>query len=146
MKGKSPRILQDKQELKKFPFRNLFIQEKDDDIAVIVFNYFKSVQMQWPTAWANIDLQGNILPRSNAFKAFMRYLKPAYVILVGDDIGRVPTIEEFRTVFSGLQVLDSDFTSGNFKPGSGGESAFYKLLTGAVTIADLKNQPKNDPI
>ncbi|MBB5647646.1 DGQHR domain-containing protein [Pedobacter cryoconitis] len=138
MKGKVPRRL-DQLELKKYPFRNLFINEQDNDIAIIIFNYFKSVQEVWPIAWNSKDQEGNILPRSNAFKALMRFLKIVYLQLVGDEIGRIPTIEEFRVVFSNLSVADGDFTSGNFKPGSGGESAFFKLLMGQLTIQDLKS-------
>ncbi|RQO65185.1 hypothetical protein DBR43_30490 [Pedobacter sp. KBW06] len=137
MKGKIPRRME-LAELRKYPFRNLFVGERDNDIAVIIFNYFTSIQRQWPIAWNNKEQEGNILPRSNAFKALMRFLKIAYLNLVGDDIGRIPTIEEFQNIFSDLHVADNDFTSGNFKPGSGGESAFYKLLIGEKTIADLK--------
>ncbi len=137
MKGKTPRKME-LPELRKFPFRNLFINERDNDIAIIIYNYFSSIESQWPIAWANKDQEGNILPRSNAFKAFMRYLRVAYLSLVGDDIGTIPSIEDFQGIFSRLKVTDSDFTSGNFKPGSGGESAFYKLLTGEKSIADLK--------
>lgn len=139
MKGKTPKKA-DYTELLKFPFRNLFLEEKDEDIAVIVYNYFKAIEELWPIAWRNKDQEGNILPRSNAFKAFMRYLKIAYLQIVGRDIGRVPTIQEFVNQFRHLDAIDSDFTSGNFKPGSGGESAFFKLLTGEKTIADLKEE------
>jgi DGQHR domain-containing protein len=137
MKGKTPRKA-DLNELKKFPFRNLFVNEKDNDIAIIIFNYFTSIQSQWPIAWNNKEQEGNILPRSNAFKALMRFLKIAYLSIVGDNIGKIPSIEEFKDVFSSLEVSDGDFTSGNFKPGSGGESAFYKLLIREKTIAELK--------
>lgn len=53
--------------------------------------------------------------------------------------GQIPTIEHFRSIFSHINATDEDFTSGNFKPGSGGESSFYKLLIGEITIQDLKN-------
>jgi DGQHR domain-containing protein len=138
LKGKEPKLGTD-EELKKFPFRNLFIQKKDNDIALILYNYFSAIKETWSQAWAGKDVEGNILPRSNAFKAFMRYLKKAYVDLVGANIGKIPSIEEFKTVFSHVVAADLDFTSGNFKPGSGGESAFYKLLTGETTIHELKN-------
>lgn len=138
MGGKTPKLA-NKPELIKHPFRNLFINEKDNDIALIMYNYFKSIQLQWPAAWENKDQEGNILPRSNAFKALMRYLRIIYLQIVGADIGRVPSIEEFKTIFSKLNVSDSDFNSGNFKPGSGGESAFYKLLTNQINIQDLKS-------
>lgn len=139
MKRKTPPYLSNT-ELVKYPFRNIFISENDNKIALILFNYFSSIHTKWPTAWVEIEREGNILPRSNAFKAFMRYLKIAYLKIVRNEIGKIPSIEEFVTIFDNVKVLDSDFTSGNFKPGSGGESDFYKLLTGDKTIHDLKNQ------
>ncbi|HTI61202.1 DGQHR domain-containing protein [Mucilaginibacter sp.] len=139
LKGKKPEFASNA-ELFKNPFRNLFISERDNDIALILFNYFTSIQNKWPVAWTNIQQEGNILPRSNAFKAFMRYLKLAYIRIVQTEIGRIASIEEFASIFENLNVSDADFTSGNFKPGSGGESAFYKLLTGEKTIHDLKDE------
>lgn len=129
----------DGRELLKYPFRNLFIEERDADIALIIYNYFSAIRNKWKNAWEQTQQEGNILPRSNAFKAFMRYLTKAYLEIVGNEIGRIPSISEFETVFSDLEVSDEDFTSGNFKPGSGGEASFYKLLTRKITIAELKN-------
>ncbi len=99
MKGKKPKFVSNT-ELQKFPFRNLFIAEKDNDIAIILFNYFTSIQNKWPTAWQGIQQQGNILPRSNAFKAFMRYLKIAYQRIVHTEFGRIPDVEEFAAIFN----------------------------------------------
>jgi len=139
LKGKEP-ALATSEELEKYPFRNLFIQKKDNDIALILFNYFSAIKETWAAAWAGKDVEGNILPRSNAFKAFMRFLKKHYVELVGiKNIGQIPTIAQFKTVLANIAATDQDFTSGNFKPGSGGESSFYKLLTGETTIQELKN-------
>jgi len=137
LKDKNPKRATEN-ELLKYPFRNLFIDEKDNDIALIIFNYFSAIQKTWEHAWAATNIQGNILPRTNAFKAFMRFLKTIYIELVGKDIGKIPTIDEFKNVFIKVKVSDEDFTSGNFKPGSGGESAFYKLLQGEIEIRDLK--------
>lgn len=136
LNGKEPSLASD-DELRKYPFRNLFIQKKDTDIALILFNYFSAIKEKWSNAWAGRDVEGNILPRSNAFKAFMRYLKRIFVDY--DYIGTIPTISQFKTAFDHITATDEDFTSGNFKPGSGGESAFYKLLVGDITIQDLKN-------
>ena len=138
MKGKEPQYVSGS-ELEKYPFRNMFIDERDNDIAIILFNYFKAVQKKWPNAWANVNQEGNILPRSNAFKAFMRFLRIAYLQIVGDNIGQVPAVQDFSIIFEDVPATDDDFTSGNFQQGSGGESAFFKLLKGEVTIAALKN-------
>lgn len=139
LKGKKPSFASNS-ELQKHPFRNMFVAEKDNNIALILFNYFSSIQNKWPTAWKNIQQEGNILPRSNAFKAFIRFLRIAYLRIVKTEIGRIPTVDEFASIFNKINVTDNDFTSGNFKPGSGGESAFYKLLIGEKTIHDLKNE------
>jgi DGQHR domain-containing protein len=138
LKGKRPKMPY-LEELHKHPFRKLFLVEKDNEIALILFNYFSAIRNTWPNAWDGIDVQGNILPRSNAFKAFMRFLKQAYLDLVQNEIGKIPSMREFEKIFSTIEASDSDFTSGNFKPGSGGEAAFYKLLTGQVTMKELKN-------
>lgn len=124
--------------LKKFPLRNLYIDNKDDQIALLIFNYFKSIENTWPIAWNDLNTVGNILPKSNAFKAFMRFLKPLYLKLTKKNIGKIISIEEFSEHFQSYNILDSDFTSGNFLPGSGGESKFYKILTGEININDLK--------
>lgn len=129
------------EELKKFPFRNLFIDEKDTAIAITVYNYFRCVQQKWPDAWEAINQEGNILPRSNAFKALMRYLKIIYPAVVQNIFdGPVPSPDDFNVEFSKINVSDHELTSANFSPGSGGESAFFKLLKGEVTIQELKDK------
>lgn len=138
LKGKEPKLAAG-QELKKYPFRNLFIEKKDSEIALILYNYFTAIKMTWTHAWSGKDVEGNILPRSNAFKAFMRYLRTIYLDIVELNIGQVPSVDQFKAILSKVNATDDDFTSGNFKPGSGGESAFYKLLIGETTIQDLKN-------
>ena len=140
LKGKRPPIA-GITDLKKYPFRNLFLQEKDNDIALVIFNYFKAIQKRWPQAWAEVGREGNILPKSNAFKAFMRFLRDAYLHIVGENaIGRIPSVDEFKNLFDEYQITDNDFTTGTFSPGSGGEAAFYKLLTRKVTVEDLKER------
>lgn len=127
-------------DLQKYPFNSLFKEGKEGDLKIyeIVFNYFRAVQNKWPKAWAEKQRQGNLLPKSNAFKALMRHLKNnVYLEIVGDDIGRVPTIEEFSTKLVKVGLTDEDFTTKNFAPGSGGESKFYKVLTGELNPSDL---------
>jgi hypothetical protein len=131
---------EDLETLKRFPFRNLFIEEKDNDIALILYNYFKSIEKTWPNSWNNLTAIGNILPKSNAFKAFMRFLKPLYLEIVGSDIGRIVSADEFYNYFKEYNITDNDFTAGNFVPGSGGESSFYKILTKQIDISELKKQ------
>lgn len=138
LNGSKPKLA-DNQILIKHPFRNMFLENKDDDIALILFNYFTAISKKWSKGWEGKDVEGNILPRSNAFKALIRYLKDIYPTIVNFEYGKIPSIEEFYKVIDEVNATDNDFTSGNFKPGSGGESAFYRLLTGQITIGELKN-------
>lgn len=125
-------------ELQRHPFRNMFIDGRDIDIAEIIYNYFNAVKERWPESWEAIGKTGNLLPRSNAFKALMTYLKEdIYLEVVGESIGRVPKTGEFLVFFKDLKVRDEDFTSRNFVPGSGGQSTFLKLLRGDITMDDI---------
>jgi len=124
----------------KYPFRDLFIDGEKGDLKIyqIIYNYFEAVKEKWPNAWEQKQVRGNLLPKSNAFKALMRYLRVnAYLELVGDEVGRVPSTEEFSSVFSSVDLSDEDFTTKNFAPGSGGESKFYKVLIGELNASDL---------
>lgn len=128
----------DLKELQDRPFRNLFIDGDELDIAEILFNFFDAVREKWPNSWQAVDVTGNLLPRSNAFKALMKYLKDdVYLSVVRDDIGRVPSKEEFLPFFDDIDLTDEDFTARNFVPGSGGQSMFLKLLRGQVTLEDV---------
>jgi DGQHR domain-containing protein len=128
-------------DIKKTPFRNLFIEGNDLDIAEIVLNYFGAVKRKWPKSWEAIHEVGNLLPKSNAFKALMKYLKDnVYLDAVGNDIGRVPTIKEFYKYFESNEFQDEDFITRHFAPGSGGQSTFLKMLRGEISIEDMVEQ------
>lgn len=126
--------------IQKHPFNILFKQGEEGDLKIykIVFNYFQAIKEKWPNAWDAKQRKGNLLPKSNAFKALMKYLKDdVYLDLVGDDIGLVPSVQQFSSKFNHVQLTDDDFTTRNFAPGSGGQSAFYKVLKGELNASDL---------
>lgn len=119
----------DSKELHQFIFRNMMIEERDDDIAVIIFNYFSAVKRRWSEAWDNFG-QGNILNRTNGFRALMRLLRPIYLHLVAP--GEIPTIEQFSSVFDKISI--NDFSSDTYKPGSSGESLLYNTLLAEASL------------
>lgn len=126
------------EELRQTPFRNLFILRKEVDITEILYNYFSAIRAKWPHSWDAYDVTGNLLPRSNAFKAFMKYLREdVYLDAVGANIGEVPTEEYFALYFADLDVKDSDFTTKNFVPGSGGQAMFLKMLRREITLDEM---------
>ena len=114
-------------ELKKLPFRNLFLEERDTDITRIILAYFGAVKEKWPKAWEGKE-KGQILPKTNGFRALMRFFSIAYV-QIADNIGDVIDQESFSLkVFKNIDISESDFNTENFKPGSTGESDLLKKL------------------
>ena len=121
-----------KEQLRRRPFRGLFLQQKDEDIARIVLAYFSAVKHKWPKSWDNPRVQGNVLPKTNGLKALMRFLKPAYLSIVRDNIGAVASASSFREIFSKVDLHDEDFNIKTFPPGTSGESTLYNRLMADV--------------
>lgn len=117
-----------REELEKFPFRGLFFREHDEEIALIIARYFGAVRDKWPSSWDDTSRQGNVLPKTNGFKALMRFLKPTYLALCGDDIGKTIEKSEFTRVLEKVSLRDKDFNIETFPPGTSGESRLYKML------------------
>ncbi|MDB5071115.1 MAG: hypothetical protein JWM87_2226 [Candidatus Eremiobacteraeota bacterium] len=114
------------------PFRNLFLAERDDVIADVLWNYFDSVRRRWPMAWASSE-RGSIIRRTNGFRAFMNALGRAYLALGGNDISQ-PTREEFSRIWERSTLKDEDFIVERFHPGTSGERALTRELESAINI------------
>lgn len=107
------------------PFRNMFLEERDLDIADILLYYFSAVRERWPEAWASSE-RGWMLNRTNGFRAFMRFLKPAYQSIASP--GDIPSQKTWFDLFAKIKLGDSDFTVDNFEPGTGGETKLFRRL------------------
>jgi DGQHR domain-containing protein len=77
-------------------FRDLFVAQRDAEIAKILWNYFDAVRRRWPQSW-NIVQTGNILNRTTGFGALMRFLRPAYLSIATS--ATVPKTESFYSIF-----------------------------------------------
>jgi DGQHR domain-containing protein len=124
LRGKTP-ARTGKEEASQLIFRDMFIDEKDLDIAEVVFNFFSAVRERWPTAWASTE-KGFMLSKTNGFRAFMRMLRPTYLRLARP--GGVPKTSEFLTAMKQVSLSDADFNVDKFKPGTSGESALAAFL------------------
>lgn len=111
-------------------FRDMFIDERDAEIARVIWNYFTSVQQRWPQAWADVKRGGSMLPRTNGFRALMRLLPTVYRKVGGP--GAIPKIEAFLRVLEGIQLRDEDFATEKYRPGTSGESDLYRDLLNYV--------------
>lgn len=110
--------------VKKLIFRNLFIQDRDAEIARIVWNYFAAVAQRWSGAW-DLKRAGIVLNRTTGYRALMRFLPLAYLSLGRDMV--VPTAE-FKAIFDRVKLDADDFTPERFKPGTSGQAELYRKL------------------
>jgi hypothetical protein len=127
---KLPEITPDVVRVKNLIFRNLFIQDRDAEIARIVFNYFAAVAQRWPEAW-ELKRTGLILNRTTGFRALMRFLPLAYLTLGRDTV--IPTAE-FKAIFDSVKLSADDFTPETFKPGTSGQAELYRKLQADTKI------------
>jgi len=111
---------------RKLIFRNMFLQKHDAEIAKIVWDYFDAVREHWPISWGEIDQPGNILPRTNGFRAFMRLLPEAYNSIT--DAEKSPNKREFFIFLKKIKIEDGTFISDKYKPGTSGESSLADEL------------------
>lgn len=131
LRGKKP-LTATSQELRRTIFRNMFLEERDLEIADVVFNFFTAVSEKWSTAW-NSSGDGMILNKTNGFKAFMRLLRPAYLHLAKP--GEVVGPGSFLTLLRKSRLEDKDFNTDNFKPGTSGELALYRSLLNDLNLS-----------
>lgn len=116
-------------------FRNLFIDQEDLKIMDVIWNFFDAVRARWPKSWENI-MPGNILNRTNGFRAFMRFLRPAYLWFGSP--GDVPETKRFLELLNGIRLEEGDFNTERFPPGTSGEAALFRTL---IEQADINSRP-----
>lgn len=109
----------------KYPFRNLFIDDNDVKIMESIFYYFSAIKTRWPVAWASND-RGNVLNRTNGFRAFMRAYAHLHK-LHGTPTG-VMSKEFVEQYFNEVNLKDHDFNTENFPPGTSGEAALFNVI------------------
>ncbi|RNL55589.1 DGQHR domain-containing protein [Pedobacter jejuensis] len=115
-------------DLKNHIFRNLFIDEKDEDIAENIWNLFEAAKDKWPLSWS----EPSILNKSTGVIALMKFLRPAYLSLCttkSADIGATLTKSDYAGILRNVNLGDDVFTKENYLPGTSGQSALYKQLT-----------------
>ena len=123
-RGRQLKRLSSEEERKRI-FINMFRDEKDAEIAKVIWNYFSAVQLKWSEAWNNPS-SGNILNRSAGFTALMYFL-PVVCNSI-NKIGQMATVEDFSYIFDKIKLKDDDFNPKKYVPGSKGERALFTDL------------------
>jgi hypothetical protein len=92
----------------------------------VLWNYFYAVAGRWPIAWTSSQ-RGDMLSKTNGFRALMRFLGPAYLSLV-KRIGEIPSRDQFAKLFAGIRMENEDFNIEQYVPGTSGEAALFKAF------------------
>ncbi|MGE4167481.1 MAG: DGQHR domain-containing protein, partial [Xanthobacteraceae bacterium] len=121
--AKWPRV--DAETAKRLILRPFFVEERDTDIANLIWNYFAAVSERWPMAW-NSGGEGLILNKTNGYNALMRFFRIAYLNFA--DPGQMVDKEKFGELFSRVTMDDNGFDRTQFLPGSTGATELYSLF------------------
>lgn len=124
LRGKAPSPATP-EEAKKYVLRNMFINERDLDIAQLINNYFDAVKSRWPEAW-NYRGEGLILNRTNGFRALMRVFRDIYLYLAAP--GDIVPAKNFLEMFERSTLEDKQISREQFPPGSSGEGTLVRKL------------------
>ena len=119
IKGKKLKRAEGK-DINKLIFRNLFIDNKDNEIANIIWSYFSAIKERWPIAWHD---KTKILSKSTGVIALMRLLKDLINFFgMDNNISK----ETFHSYLLKVKLSDEEFTNENFKSGGVGQADLYK--------------------
>lgn len=135
-RGRTPaRAIKDDQ--RKLLFRNLFIDGRDAEITMVLWEYFSAVEERWPTAWLDRS-RGAILGRTTGFAALLRLLPEIVVRITASPLDRDSSIidkNEFLSLLNLIKINDDEFVSTTYLPGSSGEG---KLFADMLTYIESK--------
>ena len=116
-------------------FRNLFVDDRDDTITIIIWNFFLAVSQKWPESWRKVET-GNVLNRTTGFGALMRFMRVAYLSM--ETSGRVVTSDKYQSIFDKVDLPDGSFKPEIYLPGSSGEKALFDALVEQAGLERFK--------
>lgn len=113
----------------KTPLRGFWVDERDSDIARMLISYFNAVQKRWPNDWRSLE-RGNMLPRTNGFRALIRFFKNCLLSLRPrwDPGIPIPQVHEFTRIFDRSDLEEGSFSIEKYSPGTSGEKGLYEDL------------------
>lgn len=112
------------------PLRNLFIEEHDEIIVDVLWDYFGSIRSHWSEAWASTE-PGKIIKRTNGFRAFMNVFGRAFRE-VGGNNKHQPVASDYEEIWKESSLEDESFSREVFLPGTSGERGLTRALESAL--------------
>jgi DGQHR domain-containing protein len=124
----------DEKSLYRCVFRKSFIEEKDEVIALNIFEYFKAVEKLWPEEWKATNKK-SVLNKTIGFIALVRFLRDcinAFNEVFGFDSETVVSSEDFLFFMQSTGIDPHFFYSVDAVSKSSGE--IYKALSDNILI------------
>ena len=106
-------------------FLNMFLDERDGEIALVLWNYFGAIEDRWGDYWRQVR-PGFGLNRTTGFRALMGFLRDAYLSVAQP--GDVPTRSQFSEIFDQVSLEGYEITPDNYPPGSSGQTQLREQL------------------
>lgn len=106
-------------------FRNMFMDEREAEIAKVLWNYFGAVEDKWGEYWREVK-RGYVLNRTTGFKGLMSFLRFTYLHFTKP--GGVPSRDQFNQVFARIKLDGKYITPDEFPPGTGGQVKLRDML------------------
>lgn len=103
----------------------MFWEERDADIALVLWNYFGAVEGKWGNYWSEVR-PGFVLNRTTGFRALMDFLKPAYLHVSSP--GDVPERARFDELFARVTLPGDRMTPEEYPPGTSGQAKLRRQL------------------
>lgn len=115
-------------------FRTLFIEENDEMIMLILWDFFSAVSKRWPDAW-NSKEKGNILNKSTGIISLFRLLK---ILYLQSNSNPKAGISFYYNYFQMVNLKDQDFNPINYVPGSSGQSKLYQKFIQEMNLGAIQ--------
>lgn len=113
-------------------FRDRFINGKDAEIALIVWNYLGTIKRKWPVLWDEIGMRGSVSDKK-IYKPLMRLLPLIYKqFALNIDI---PTENDFWVIVNRINFKSLNFNRKLYFQGKTGEDKLFNDLSKAFAIA-----------
>jgi hypothetical protein len=97
-----------------------------------IINFFNAVRKKWPKSWDDLDRKGNVLPKTNGFRALLRIFKPLYLMNSEGERMAVIDMAAYSEFFDNVNLSDEDFNTEKFPPGTSGEAKLHNYLKDAL--------------
>jgi len=132
-RGKRPDKAEGEEQRKRI-FRNLFLEDNDALISLILWEYFQAVKKRWPIAWTDRS-KGALLGRTTGFAALLRLLPELISRITDKPLGKDSDLissKEFLSLLQHININDDAFVSTTYVPGSSGEGQLHREMLQAI--------------